>query len=123
MPEYEDSKMESDSNIKQTTVAGQSATAIVDPAAEAAYWSENYLKRTYIQREKPYSDYEPAFRQGWESRALSLSRPFREVEVDLERAWEKVKGDSALTWSQARYAVSDAWHRAGRPAPVEPAPA
>lgn len=101
MPEYEDSKMESDSNVKQTTVAGQSATAIVDPAAEAAYWSENYLKRGYDQRE----------------------RPFRDVEGDLEQGWEQVKGDSALTWIQARYAVSDAWHRAGRPAPVEPAPA
>ena len=103
-------------------VAGQSATAIVDPLAEAAYWSENYLKRGYIHREKPYSDYEPAFRHGWESRARSASRPFRDIEGDLERGWEAAKGESSLTWIQARYAVSDAWHRAGRPAAVEPAP-
>jgi len=104
------------------TVAGQSATAIVDPAAEATYWSENYLKRNYLLPEKRYSDYEPAFRHGWESRARSAGRPFREVEGDLERAWEKVKGASSLAWTQARLAVSDAWHRAGRPAaaPVVP---
>jgi hypothetical protein len=100
--------------------AGQSATAIVDPAAEATYWSENHLKRTYVLPTKRYSDYEPAFRHGWESRALSANRPFREIEADLERAWDKVKGASSLTWVQARFAVSDAWHRAGRPAEVEP---
>ena len=103
-------------------VAGQSATAIVDPLAEATYWSENYLKRSYVLPVKRWSDYEPAFRHGWESRARSASRPFREIEGDLERGWEKAKGESSLAWIQARYAVSDAWHRAGRPAAVEPAP-
>jgi hypothetical protein len=103
-------------------MAGQSATAIVDPAVEATYWSENYLKRTYVLPTKRYSDYEPAFRHGWESRSLSANRPFREVEGELERGWEKVKGASTLAWIQARFAVSDAWHRAGRPAVVEPAP-
>jgi hypothetical protein len=103
-------------------MAGQSATAIVDPAVEATYWSENYLKRTYVLPTKRYSDYEPAFRHGWESRSLSANRPFREVEGELERGWEKVKGASTLAWIQARFAVSDAWHRAGRPAVVVPSP-
>jgi len=104
------------------TVAGQSATAVVDPAAEAAYWSENYLKRGYIESDRPYSDYEPAFQHGWESRARSGSTPFREVEGALAKGWEQAKGASHLDWIQARYAVSDAWHRAGRPAAVKPEP-
>ena len=103
-------------------VAGQSTAAVVDPAAEATYWSENHLKRAYVLPDKRYKDYEPAFRHGWESRARSAQRPFREVEGDLERGWERVKGESSLTWIQARYAVSDAWHRAGRPAEVNLAP-
>jgi len=107
---------------ESSTMAGQSATAIVDPMAEAAYWRENYLKRTYIERERPYGDYEPAFQHGWESRSRSGGRPFREIEGELERGWEAVKGASKLAWIQARYAVSDAWHRAGRPAVIQPAP-
>jgi hypothetical protein len=51
------------------SVAGQSATAVVVPAEEAAYWSANYAKRGYVERDRPYADYEPAFQHGWESRA------------------------------------------------------
>ena len=129
MTEYEDSTMESDSNIKPTTstqesaiTAGQSATAVVDPAAEATYWSENHLKRAYVLPDKRYKDYEPAFRHGWESRARSAHRPFREVEGDLERGWERVKGESSLTCIQAWSGVCVGWLRAGRPAEVNPAP-
>jgi hypothetical protein len=104
------------------SLAGQSVTAVVIPAEEAAYWSENYAKRGYVERDRPYGDYEPAYQHGWESRARIGSRPFREVEGDLERGWEKAKGASQLAWAQARKAVSDAWHRAGRPLVVEPVP-
>lgn len=96
-------------------LAGQSAAAVVDPASEAAYWRENYGKRGYVESARPYSDYESAYQHGWESRARLGSKPFREVESDLERGWEKVKGASRLAWTQARSAVSDAFHRAGRP--------
>lgn len=101
-------------------LAGQSATAIVNTTAEAAYWSENYAKRSYVEQDRPYGDYEPAYQFGWESRARLGNTPFREVEAELERSWEKAKGASTLSWTQARSAVSDAWHRAGRPARVEP---
>ena len=98
-----------------SSVSGQSATAVVNEAAEATYWSENYSKRGYIERDRSYGDYEPAYRHGWESRALLGNKTFRDVEADLERGWDKAKGVSTLAWGQARSAVSDAWHRAGRP--------
>ena len=102
--------------IQEPSVAsGQSATAVVNEAAEATYWSENYSKRGYVEAERPYSDYEPAYRHGWESRARLGNQPFRSVETDLERRWDEVKDASTLAWSQAKSAVSDAWHRAGRP--------
>lgn len=97
-------------------IAGQSATAAVIAADEAAYWSENYGKRAYVEPDRPYADYEPAFQHGWESRARLGSKPFREIEGELEKGWEKAKGASRLVWAQAKKAVSDAWHRAGRPA-------
>lgn len=102
------------------TIAGQSAMAVVDPTAEAAYWSANYMTRGYVERDRPYGDYEPAYQHGWESRARLGGRPFREVESDLERGWDNVKGASKLAWIQAKRAVSDAWHRAGRSIRVEP---
>ena len=106
-----------------TGVAGQSATAVVDAASESTYWSENYGKRAYVESARPYGDYQPAYQYGWESRARMGNRPFRDVETELGGGWEQVKGVSKLAWTQARSAVSDAWHRAGRPvlAVVEPA--
>jgi hypothetical protein len=106
-----------------TGVAGQSATAVVNPESEATYWSENYGKRAYVEPARPYGDYQPAYQYGWESRARMGNRPFREVETELGGGWEQVKATSTLGWTQARSAVSDAWHRAGRPpvAVVEPA--
>ena len=103
-------------------LAGQSATAVVDAASEATYWSENYGKRAYVESARPYGDYQPAYQYGWESRARMGNKPFRDVETELGGGWEKVKGTSNLGWTQARSAVSDAWHRAGRPAvsAVEP---
>ena len=106
-----------------SSVAGQSATAVVNSESEATYWSENYGKRAYVEPARPYGDYQPAYQYGWESRARMGNKPFREVETELGGAWEQVKGASKLAWTQARSAVSDAWHRAGRPvvAMVEPA--
>jgi hypothetical protein len=102
-------------------LAGQSATAVVDETAEAVYWTENYAKRGYVERARPYGDYEPAYQYGWESRARLGNKPFREVEIELQKGWENAKRASTLAWTQARSAVSDAWHRAGRPAvAVEP---
>ena len=95
---------------------GQSATAAVIAADEAAYWSENYGKRAYVESDRPYADYEPAFQHGWESRARLGNKPFREIEGELEKGWEKAKGASPPRLGSGEKAVSDAWHRAGRPA-------
>lgn len=92
-------------------VAGQSAAAILNPADEDAFWSANYLERAYVEPNRPYADYRPAYQYGWESRARMGQRAFREVESDLERGWDVVKGESQLAWEQAKHATSDAWHR------------
>jgi hypothetical protein len=114
--------METPMTIQQASdLAGQSATAVVNETAEATYWSQNYSKRGYVERDRPYADYEPAYQYGWESRARLGSKAFREVEAELAKGWETAKSASKLAWTQARSAVSDAWHRAGRPAAaVEP---
>ena len=51
------------------TAVGQIAIAVVDQEAEGTYRSENYVKRGYVERDRPHGDYEPAYQHGWESRA------------------------------------------------------
>ena len=92
-------------------LAGHGAAEAVNPTVEDAYWSANYHKRDYVERNRPYADYRPAYQYGWESRARFGTRPFREVENDLERGWNLAKGESKLAWTQAKHAASDAWHR------------
>ncbi len=92
-------------------VAGQSAAELLDPAVEDAYWSEAYGKREYASRDTPYTEYQPAFRYGWESHARFGRQAFHEVETELERGWEAAKGKSKLAWAQAKHATRDAWNR------------
>jgi hypothetical protein len=97
--------------------AGHGAAEAVNPTIEDAYWRENYVTREYVDRALPYSAYAPAYRYGWESRSRYGNRPFAEVESDLERGWDRVKGESSLAWSQAKGAVRDAWHHIERALP------
>jgi hypothetical protein len=121
-PHY-DPKLESDSNRRPITPGsgsqpagiGVGAAEAVNPTVEEAYWSANYLTRDYVIRNRPYTDYQSAYRYGWESRARLGARPFRDVESSLERGWDKAKGESKLAWEQARHAVGDAWQRIRRP--------
>lgn len=94
-------------------VAGQKVAEATNPGADDAYWSANYLKRAYVERDRPYSDYRPAYRYGWESRSR-LGGSFRDFESELAAGWDKAKGESKLVWTQAKHAVSDAWHRIER---------
>jgi len=95
-------------------LAGQSAFEAVNLAAEDSYWSANYLTRCYVERGRPYADYRPAYRYGWESRALFGDRLFHEVESELGRGWDRARGVSKLCWTQAQFAAGDAWRRVGR---------
>jgi phage tail tape-measure protein len=93
--------------------AGRAAGEAVNPTVEGAYWSENYKTRPYYREGQSYTDYQPAYRYGWESgtRPEYRGRKFGEVEGELEKGWEKVEGSTARTWAQARDAARDAWDR------------
>ena len=97
--------------------AGHKTAEAVNPTVEDAYWRENYLHRDYVDRSRPYTDYQPAYRYGWESRAKLGARPYSEVERDLERGWDKARGQSKLSWTEAKSATRDAWHRVERALP------
>lgn len=92
-------------------LAGQGVSAAINPEVEDAYWRQNYSTRDYVERDRPYNDYAPAYKYGWESRARFSDRNFDDVETDLERGWSQAKGKSKLGWNEAKKATRDAWHR------------
>jgi len=97
-------------------VAGHGVAAALDPAAEDVYWQQNYSSRPYVQQGAPYSDYQDAYRFGWES-VGSGDRSFDEAESELASKWTAARGASRLAWNDARAAVRDGWHRVERALP------
>jgi hypothetical protein len=91
--------------------AGHEAGEAINPTVEREYWSRNFRTRPYYTLGKEYSEYEPAYRFGWESagRDEYAGKKFDEVESELERNW---KGNpSAAAWTDSREATRDAWSR------------
>ena len=98
-------------------MADTDRSALMDWTAEDEYWRTNYATRPYVEDGETYDTYRPAYRYGWESRARMGKRSYSEVERDLERGWEKAKGESRQTWHEAKDATRDAWHRVERALP------
>src|SRR5687767_14802738 len=82
--------------------AGHAVGERIDPTGEAEYWKGAHTSRPYFDKSHKWDDYEPAYRYGWESRTQYQDRKFNDVESDLSRNWETVKGKSALTWDRAK---------------------
>jgi hypothetical protein len=106
-----------------TGVGGLAAGEDLDPVAEGDYWRESFTRRPYYDASRPYEDYEPGYRLGWESAADPENEglSFEEAEPNLRRKWERgeIEGDTrrgadALTWDEMREAAQDAWERIRR---------
>jgi outer membrane protein with glycine zipper len=92
-------------------LVGHGVAEGINPTVEDAYWRENYRSRPYVDANRGYDDYQPAYKYGWESRSQYAGKRFEDVESDLERGWDKARGASRQTWNEARNATRDAWHR------------
>jgi len=92
-------------------LAGKAAAERIDPTVEDTYWAKAYVTMSYVPAGSDYRTYRPAYRYGWESYPKYAGRMFDEVEPQLARDWESHRGSSNLSWSQAKAAVRDAWHR------------
>lgn len=94
--------------------AGHAAGEAIDPTGEEIYWrNEGYTSATYYSDDYTYDrDYQPAYAVGYANRhRYDATTGFEDVETDLERSWNEVKGESRLAWAQAREAARDAWYR------------
>jgi hypothetical protein len=92
-------------------LAGKGVAEKIDPTVEDRYWRENYATRTYAERDVPYEEYQPAYRTGYEGYGRHSGKTYEEVEADLQRDYERSKGQSRVGWDKARYATRDAWQR------------
>ena len=94
--------------------AGHAAGESVNPTVEDAYWwREHFNHRPYDKAGRKYSDFEPAYRYGWEnaSRSDFADKKFEDVERDLEAGWDRARGNCTLDWVECREAMRDAWYR------------
>lgn len=94
-------------------LAGKGAAEAVNPTVEDAYWRDNYTSQPWVERNYNYDDYQPAFRSGYESYARygKSGKSYDDVEPELRRDWERMKGKSRLEWDRARMASRAAWDR------------
>ena len=97
-------------------VVGHGVAATFDPAVEDVYWQQNYALRPYVKPGAPYTDYQDAYRFGWESVGNGYA-DFDAAAPDLERNWDAAKTNSRLGWTEAKHAVRDGWHRVEKAIP------
>jgi len=90
-------------------LAGHAIAENVDPSAEDTYWRENYRTRPYVEKDTDYTEYAPAYRYGWESRANNPDLPFEQAEPHLEKNWRSNQPKVKMEWDKAKHAVKDAW--------------
>ena len=102
-------------------LAGKGVAEKIDPTVEDAYWKENYSKQSYVERGARYDAYQPAYRTGYEGYTRYSGKKYEQVEADLQRDYEKSKGNSNLTWDKAKHATRDAWQRVERAVPGDAA--
>jgi alpha-mannosidase len=79
---------------------------------DEAFWAQALTSQPFYVDGLALKDYEPAFRLGrarWRDDTL-----IDDVLARLGEEWDEVKGDSRLTWIEARHAVRAAWERCGR---------
>jgi hypothetical protein len=98
-------------------LAGKRVAEKMDPTVEDAYWKTNYSKRSYVERDSAYTTYQPAYRTGYVGRSRYPGKRYEEVEADLQRDYEKSKGNGTLIWDKAKHATRDAWNRVEKALP------
>jgi len=92
-------------------LGGKGVAEAIDPSFEEEYWVVNYPSRPYAVATVPYETYRPAYRTGYEGYTRYPAKSFDEVESDLQRDYEKIKGNANLSWNEAKHAARDAWFR------------
>lgn len=100
-------------------LAGKSVAERLDPTVENEYWQQNYTGRPYYESGYEYSDYEPAYRTGYEGYGTYYGQgmTYDQAEPHLRRDYETRHSGARLGWEKAKHATRDAWDRVERAIP------
>ena len=77
---------------------------------EDLYWSRHFWKQAYFRPDYDYEDYAPAFCVGFTGCA-QYGGHFEDAENSLCSNFLRIRGESRLTWKEAREPVRSAWDR------------
>ena len=95
-----------------TAARGKAIAERINPAHEDDYWRSEFPTRPYAaSAQHGWEDYRPAYRIGYERYPEYHGRRFDEVESEFARDWEHERGESRLSWDEARQATRDAYER------------
>ena len=103
-------------------LAGVPQLAGTDPSSaygEDLYWAQNYWKENYFRADLEYEDYAPAYCVGYSGCAQYGGR-VEDSESSLLANFVRIKGDSRLSWEDARAPIRSAWARVAAGAPTAP---
>ena len=97
--------------------AGDAIAEAVNPTEYVSHFEKNYRTAPYYSAGREWSDYQPAYRYGYDTYGQYRGQRFEDVESTLERNWNEAKADSRLGWAEAKDAVRDGWHHIERAMP------
>ncbi|MFD0739738.1 glycine zipper domain-containing protein [Lysobacter koreensis] len=97
--------------------AGDSIAEAVNPTEYISGFKNEYRNTPYYSAGREWTDYEPAYKYGYDTYGQYRGQKFEDVEGDLERKWDATRADSRLAWNEARGAVRDGWHHIERAMP------
>lgn len=95
-------------------LAGKAVAEHYDPTVEDAYWRDQHVNEPYYDATRNFDDYSPAYRAAGEAHRRDATRDYADVEAELERGWSSDKGDSRLSWDEARPVARAGWGRLAR---------
>lgn len=97
--------------------AGDSIAEAVNPTEYTNQFRDTYQSTPYYSAGREWSDYEPAYKYGYDTYGEYRGQRFEDVEGRLERNWDATRADSRLAWAEAKGAVRDGWHKIERAMP------
>ena len=93
----------------------------MNPTFEDDLLARELLRRNpYAEPDHDYTDYEPAYRTGYEGYSTHYSDrglTYDQAEPTLRQQYETQHGNSRLGWEKAKHATRDAWDRVERALP------
>lgn len=97
--------------------AGDSIAEAVNPTEYTTHFQREYKKLPTYTAGREWTDYEPAYKYGYDTYGEYRGKTFDTVEGDLQRKWDETRYASRLPWDEAKHAVREGWHYIERAMP------